>query len=221
MPAAHCVSSLAGIILHADQSFLDMLQRSQSELIGASYKTITDPKDLRRSAQMLAALKEGAAPVRLQKRYLRPDGTSIPANLLVTRFSNPDRLISTLFWHDDGRPLPPAELWEAALRVAHIHDARVTLFGPDLSSDPVGTIVIGTYLAEAEGRNIALGEIATYAAIAPSTARRWLKVLQQRGIIETTTDAELSILLTQAGIDKVEAMLAAVYTLPGGARRIA
>ena len=91
MSAAHCVSSLDGIILHADQGFLDLLKRSENDVIGISYRQITDPRDLQRSADMLAVLKEGAAPVRLQKRYLRPDGTSIAANLLITRFSGPDQ----------------------------------------------------------------------------------------------------------------------------------
>jgi PAS domain-containing protein len=83
MPAAHCVSTVEGIILQADQGFFDLLQREEYEVIGISYRQITDPRDLRRSAEMLALLEDGAAPVRLQKRYLRPDGSSIAANLLI------------------------------------------------------------------------------------------------------------------------------------------
>ncbi|MES3055606.1 hypothetical protein C8J46_11170 [Sphingomonas sp. PP-F2F-A104-K0414] len=211
MPAAHCVSSLEGTILHADQGFLDLLKRCEDEVIGISYRQITDPRDLERSADMLALLKEGAAPVRLQKRYLRPDGTSIAANLLVTRFSGPDRLISTLFWHDNGRDPPPARLWEAALRIRHVHDARIRLFGADLSTDPIGSVLIGIYLAEAEGRSIGLSKIATYAGIANSTAARWIEVLQQRGIVEGEHDATIDLRLSQSGLDRVEAMLATVY----------
>ncbi|KQN28309.1 PAS domain S-box protein [Sphingomonas sp. Leaf34] len=211
MPAAHCVSSLEGTILHADQGFLDLLKRREDEVIGISYRQITDPRDLERSADMLALLREGAAPVRLQKRYLRPDGTSIAANLLVTRFSGPDRLISTLFWHDNGRDPPPARLWEAALRIRHVHDARIRLFGADLSTDPIGSVLIGIYLAEAEGRSIGLAKIATYAGIANSTAARWVEVLQQRGIVEGEHDALIDLRLSQSGLDRVEAMLATVY----------
>lgn len=57
MPAAHCVSSLEGTILHADQGFLDLLKRREDEVIGISYRQITDPRDLERSADMLALLK--------------------------------------------------------------------------------------------------------------------------------------------------------------------
>lgn len=217
MPAAHCVSSLDGIILQVDQGFLDLMQRPEDDVIGMSYRQITDSRDLQRSADMLAMLEEGAAPVRLQKRYLRPDGTSIAANLLVTRFSNPDRLISTLFWHDNGRDLPPVRLWEAALRIRHVHDARVRLFGADLSTDPIGSLLIGIYLAEAEGRNIGLGEIAAYAGIATSTATRWVAVLRERGIIDGQADATIDLQLTRSGLDRVEAMLATVYEAPDAA----
>lgn len=221
MPAAHCVSSLEGIILHADQGFLDLLKRSEGEVIGVSYRQITDPRDLQRSADMLAVLKEDAAPVRLQKRYLRSDGTSIAANLLITRFSGPDRLISTLFWHDNGRDLPPARLWEAALRIRHIHEARVRLFGEDLSTDPIGSLLLGIYLAEAEGRSIGLDKIATYAGIANSTAMRWVTVLQHRGIIEAKADATIDLQLTRSGLERVEAMLATVYDAPDAAVMLA
>ena len=217
LPEAHCVSSLEGIILQADQGFLDLLNLREDEVIGISYKRITDPLDLKRSADMLAVLKEGAAPVRLQKRYIRSDGTSIAANLLISRFSNPDRLISTLFWHDNGRELPPARLWEAALRIRHVHDARVKLFGSDLSTDPIGSLLIGIYLAEAEGRSIEMGMIATYAGIAESTAARWITVLQQRGILEGIANATIDLRLTQSGLDRVEAMLATFYEAPDAA----
>jgi PAS domain-containing protein len=209
------------MILHADQGFLDLLKRREDEVIGISYRQITDPRDLERSADMLAVLKEGAAPIRLQKRYLRPDGTSIAANLLVTRFSGPDRLISTLFWHDNGRDPPPARLWEAALRIRHVHDARVGLFGADLSTDPIGSLLIGIYLAEAEGRSIGLVKIATYAGIANSTAARWVAVLQQRGIVEGEHDPMIDLRLTQSGLDRVEAMLATVYEAPDAAVMLA
>ncbi|NII58585.1 PAS domain S-box protein [Sphingomonas aerolata] len=150
----------------------------------------------------------------MQKRYLRPDGTSIAANLLVTRFSDPDRLISTLFWHEGGRDLPPARLWEAALRIRHVHDARVKLFGADLSTDPIGSLLIGIYLAEAEGRAVGLNQIATYADVAISTATRWVAVLRQRNIIDAQADATFNLQLTRAGLDRVEAMLTTVYEAP-------
>ena len=211
MPSGHTVSTLEGIILKADQGFLDLVQRTEASINGVSYKTLTDPRDLARSAGMLVDLKDGAAPVRLQKRYIRPDGSSVAANLLVTRFSDPDRLISTLYWRENSRPLPPARLWEAALRIRSVHAARVQLFGNDLSTDPVGSLLVCIYLAEAEGRSLGISEVAAYANVAQSTAARWLKVLQEKRMVETRADPAISIQFTQAGLDKMEAMLASVY----------
>ncbi|WP_294353250.1 PAS domain-containing protein [uncultured Sphingomonas sp.] len=217
MPAGHCVSSLEGVILQADQGFLDLLQRREAEVIGMSYRELTDPRDLERSADMITMLEDGAAPIRWQKRYLRPDGTSVAANLLVTRFSSPDRLVSTLFWHDNGRPLPPAKLWEAALRVRHVHVARIKLLGRDLSTDPIGSLLIGIYLAEAEGRSIGIEQIADYAAIPTSTAGRWVKLLQERDIIEIAPASVDDLQLTRVGLERTEAMLATVYEAPNAA----
>lgn len=217
MPAAHCVSTLEGIILKADQGLLDLLQRTEDEVVGSSYQQITDPRDLERSAGMLAMLEEGAAPVRLQKRYLRPNGSSVAANLLVTRFSDPDRLISTLFWQESGRALPPARLWEAALRIRHVHAARLRLFGKELSTDPIGLLLIGIYLAEAEGRSVGLEEIASFAGIACSTADRWIKVLQRRGIVDESPDLVLDLRLSRSGLARVEEMLATTYEFPEAA----
>jgi PAS domain S-box-containing protein len=221
MPSGHCISTLEGVILKADRGFLDLIQRSEDTVIGLSYKAITDPRDLERSARMLLALEDGAAPVRLQKRYIRPDGSSIPANLLVTRFSDPGRLVSTLFWRDNGRALPPARLWEAALRIRYVHTARVELFGDELSTDPIGSLLIGIYLAEAEGRNISLDEVATYAKISSSTAGRWIIVLQKRGIVQADADITRGIQFTQEGLNKMEAMLTTVFQVPDAALIVA
>jgi len=217
MPAAHCVSTLEGIILNADHGFLDLLRRSEAEVVGCSYKHITDPRDLQRSAQMLTLLEDGAAPVRLQKRYLRPDGSSIAANLLVTRFSNPDRLISTLFWQEKDRPLPPARLWAAALRLTTVLQMRKECFGSDLGNDPIGFILLCVYLAEAEGRSVSLEAIASSAGLPLQTAGRWIKALQGRGLLEIEGLDAASLQLTQAGLSKMEAMLAKLYDIPDDA----
>lgn len=214
MPSAHCVSTVEGVILAGDRGFCALLQREEADFVGQSYALFTDPRDMDRSSRMLSVLENGAAPVRLQKRYIRPDGSSIAANLFVTRFSNPDRLVSTLFWRDHGRRLPPARLWEAALRIRHVHAARVKIFGNDLSTDPVGSLLMGIYLAEAEGRNLALAEVAEYAGMAQTAASRWLKLLQERGLVEMGAKTLDGIQLSQDGLLRTESMLAAVYDVP-------
>lgn len=214
MPSAHCVSTVDGIILAGDQGFCELLQRGQADIVGLSFQAVTDPRDIERSIRMLAVLEDGAAPVRLQKRYVRPDGSSIAANLFVTRFSNPDRLVSTLFWRDHGRALPPARLWEAALRIRHVHVTRLHLFGEDLCTDPVGSLLTGIYLAEAEGRNVTLAELAAFAGVTMTATTRWVALLQKRGLVQASAGPLQAVLLTQDGLHRTEAVLSAVYDVP-------
>lgn len=214
MPTAHCVSTTDGIILAADQAFLELVGRPEHEVLGASYQSITHPDDVERSANMLVSLVKRAAPIRLQKRYIRPDGTTIPANLYVTRFDDPDRLVSTLFWNEQGRDLPPARLWEMALRVKKLREVRKAELGIELATDPVGSILNCVYLAEAEGRIVGLAEIAAECDIPPSLTGRWIDVLSKRGILETCSTPERNVQFTHDGIVKIEHVLASAYDVP-------
>jgi DNA-binding MarR family transcriptional regulator len=97
-----------------------------------------------------------------------------------------------------------------------IHATRAMLFGADLSTDPIGSLLIGIYLAEAEGRSIGLADAAAHTNIPTSVTERWIKVLQQRGVFEHQ-DTAMDIRLTHSGLNKVEAMLANVYEPPDAA----
>lgn len=215
MPTAHCVSTLEGTILDADRNFAKLLGRPESEIVGLSYRVITHPDDLARSADMLSALVDRAPPVRLQKRYVRPDGSLVTANVLVTRFSDPDRLISTLIWNETGRPPPPVMLWEAALLTQRVHDVRRSELGNDLFTDHLGMMLITIYLAEAESRIVSIRQLADRAEMPQSLAVRWLRVLQQRGIVMDTNELDRGVQLTHEGLEKAERILgAAIAPLP-------
>lgn len=214
MPTAHCVSTTDGIILAVDRGFVDLMRRPETALVGSSYRDITHPTDLARSARMLDGLVDRAAPLRFDKRYLRPNGSSVAAHLLVSRFTAPDRLVSTLFWQEAAGTVSPARLWQAALRIRHVLDVRRAQFGAELASDPVGTLLVSIYLAEAEGRAIDLAAAAEEADLTPATALRWVRALRQQGVVQAGGDESLDIRLSQAGIIKMERTLAAVYDPP-------
>lgn len=214
MPTAHCVSTTQGIILAADRGFSELVGRPEDEVIGASYRDLTHPDDLEKSSRMLASLVDRAPPLRLRKRYLRPDGTSISAFIFVTCFADPDRLVSTLFWHEAGSEMPPARLWEAALRIQHVRSVRRTAFGDDLTTDPVGSILVAIYLAEAEGRIIGVEQLAREAELSAPTTGRWIKALQQRDVVQRSDDAESNVQFTQSGMLDMERTLESVFHLP-------
>ena len=204
MPVAHCVSSMAGIILDFDEGFCRLVQREPEELIGLSYEAITAADDLKKSSTMLRALVDKAAPTHLRKAYVRPDGSLIEADLLVSKFSEEGRLISTLSWVEGQQAASPSRLWKAALRTKHIYDLRIIEFGRDLFSDHVGLILVHIYLAEAEGRVAATSKIADAIDISTQSVHRWVKVLARRGLLDTLDDAEEHVQLSQNGLARLE-----------------
>ncbi|MGI4730437.1 MAG: PAS domain-containing protein [Janthinobacterium lividum] len=214
MPTAHCVSNTQGIILAADRAFLDLVGRPEHDVVGASYRTFTHPDDFDKSSRLLTALVDRAPPLRLRKRYLRPDGSSISALLFVTCFANPDRLVTTLFWHEAGSEMPPERLWEAALRIQHVRTVRRAAFGDELTTDPVGAILVAIYLAEAEGRIVAVEQLAREAQLSAPTTARWIKALQQRDVVQRNDDADSNVQFTQSGMLDMERTLESVFHLP-------
>ena len=214
MPTAHCVSTTDGIILAADQGFLDLVRRPETHVVGHSYRDLTDPRDVAKSADMIATLIDRAAPILLHKRYSRPDGTMIAATLLVTRFSEPDRLVTTLFWSDPESELHPTRLRDAALRVRSFHSARNAEFGRDLNTDPIGCLLISIYLAEAEGRSIDSRQLATEADIPLTVTLRWITVLRERGLVQHSAPGAAGVQFTAKGIAKMERSLTGAYRMP-------
>jgi PAS domain-containing protein len=209
MPVAHCVSSTAGTILVADSNFCRLLQRPHAELIGASYRSITVAEDLGKSADMLDALVDKAAPTRLRKRYWRPDGTTVEVDLLVSRFDAAGHLVSTLSWReDDGARDTPLRMWKAALRLKHLYSLKMEEFGRELFGDYPGLILLDLYLAEAEGRLASLADLAGSTGLPTEAVQRWLRVLGQRRLVQSSAGSA-TVQLGHDGLGKVERLLTA------------
>jgi hypothetical protein len=115
-----------------------------------------------------------AAPTRLRKRYWRPDGTIVEADLLVSRFDAAGHLVSTLSWsEDDGPRDTPLRMWKAALRLKHLYSLKMEEFGRELFGDFPGLILLNLYLAEAEGRLSSFADIGAGATPAGAVLR-WI-----------------------------------------------
>lgn len=211
MPTAHCVSTIGGVTLAVDKSFCALLQRTESELVGASYKDITHPDDIAKSAKMLSNLKDRAPPIRLTKRYVRSDGVLIYVDLLVSLFCESDRLISTLSWgRDYKKSITPDSLWQAALHVKHVTGIKKIELGKDISCDYLSEIIIQIYLAEAEGRIVCIAQLSNSLDISASSLSRWINVLEQRGLIEPVCRRVPAVQFTHVGLVKAERILGAM-----------
>jgi diguanylate cyclase (GGDEF)-like protein/PAS domain S-box-containing protein len=83
-----------GRFLRVNEKFCQIAGRGAGWLYGCSFQDITHPEDLDADVEQLTALLAGEMDsYQMEKRYLRPDGTSIWINLTVS-----------LVAHEDGRP---------------------------------------------------------------------------------------------------------------------
>ena len=79
-PIGMALTGLDGTLLRVNTSFAAMLDSSPEVLHGRSVADITHPGDLAADRTNLAALRCGSTDTqRVPKRYLRPDGTPVPA----------------------------------------------------------------------------------------------------------------------------------------------
>ncbi len=208
MPTAHCISTIEGIIVAVDKSFCTLLQRSESDMIGSSYKDITYPDDIDKSSKMLSRLEDRAPPIGLTKRYVRLDGELVYVDLLVSLFYESKRLVSTLSWgRDYNKSLAPDRLWQAALRIKHVNGIRRFEFGRDISFDHIGEILIQVYLAEAEGRIVFIDQLSRSLDIDLPNLKRWIRVLEQRLLIEPVDARTPQVQFTHLGLRKIERVL--------------
>jgi PAS domain S-box-containing protein len=70
-------TDLDGTIVLANDRFCEILGRGRDDVLGRHVIDLTHPDDRARSAEMFATLLESAAPFFIEKRYLRPDGSSV------------------------------------------------------------------------------------------------------------------------------------------------
>lgn len=72
---------------------------------------------------------------------------------------------------------------ETARRMYHLRRRRDASFGPELFSDPAWDILLVLFIARAEDRPMSISH-ACHAAAAPrSTALRWIRQLEQEGLL--------------------------------------
>lgn len=80
--------SLDGRFKQVNDALCRMLGRSRQELLAATVPEVTHPEDVPKSLDALAQLPETGESISLDKRYLRPDGTVLWANSILTRLDD-------------------------------------------------------------------------------------------------------------------------------------
>jgi PAS domain S-box-containing protein len=83
------IKSRTGIIVHANDSYCDMIGYGRDQIIGSAWMTFTHPDDLERDKEIIRKMYETHAPqMDALRRYIRPDGTIVPAKVTITPFND-------------------------------------------------------------------------------------------------------------------------------------
>lgn len=147
-PIGCAIVGLDGRCLQVNEALCGILGYGESELLSLTFQDITHPDDLDADLALVKALAGGDIPkYRMEKRYLRPDGSHVWANLSVSlvhhKDGTPAYFISQVEDIQERRDAAEAlRLSEARLRnlADSIHDA---IIGADLH----GTITTWNHAA--------------------------------------------------------------------------
>ncbi len=220
MIIGHSVSNSEGVIQAIDGPVATLLQRERDQLIGISYMSITHPDDLALNLAKVSALQANGQSAKIRKRYIGGRGDIIAVDVQVSRVMGSDggHLVGTLSTIDDILDQDPApyRLWRRARELLDIMRARDDILGADLFADHAWTILLLTYVAEAEGRIASIATVASHIPLSQTTIVRWLRVLQSKALFEPTLPGIDALQLTQTGIDKVELLLDQKIAVPVG-----
>lgn len=88
-------------------------------------------------------------------------------------------------------PIPSFEVAETERRVRSIlrlRRRRETLFGSDLFGEPAWDMLLELYAVELAGRQESVSGLCSVSGVPPTTALRWIKVLESDGWIARSAD---------------------------------
>lgn len=218
MILGHSISTIAGVIQTIDESVATILQRTQKQLVGLSYMSITHPEDLARNLAQVAALQPNGSSARIRKRYLGGDGAVITLEVQVSRIGScsDGHLFGTL--STVPPPLPPVarlaaadptpyRLWHRAKDLLDVMRSRDAILGADLFADHAWASLLMVYVAEAESRIATVESLVAQLSLSRATLMRWLRVLQAKSLIEQINRELDAVQLTQTGIERIERLL--------------
>jgi DNA-binding MarR family transcriptional regulator len=125
---------------------------------------------------------------------------------------------------DTAETLPPVGDPATADRVRRILKARRArdgLFDGDLFADPAWDILLELYEAELSNRRLSISSLCIGAAVPPTTALRWIKSLEQRGLLVRRDDLHdrrrVFAHLSDAGLKRMDELF---RILPAGEQLI-
>ncbi len=86
-----CIADKNGVYLQVNRKFAEILGYEQHELIGTSFREVTQPADLETNIALFRKLQTGALKtLTFEKHFLRKDGTAVPVNVTISALQTVD-----------------------------------------------------------------------------------------------------------------------------------
>ncbi len=99
----------------------------------------------------------------------------------------------------------------AVRTIIRIRDIRDNHLGTDLFSDPAWNILLDCYASDLDGRSVSVSDACVASGAPYTTALRWLRALEERGLIkrkdDTTDRRRAFIILTPHARTTVESLI--------------
>lgn len=109
---------------------------------------------------------------------------------------------------------PPPGLGQAARAEMCNRALRSSFFDPDLLCDPAWDMLLDLFLQQSEQRRVCVSSLCIASCAPPSTALRWIGVLENADLVERSRDPadgrRVFVRLTSVGYAKIAGYLAAL-----------
>jgi DNA-binding transcriptional ArsR family regulator len=130
------------------------------------------------------------------------------ARVVDPRFDVEENLMS---WPPRTRKGSRAPTVAMARKFYQMRRRRAAYFDPMLFAEPAWDMLLDLYIAEREGRAVAVLSACIGAAAPQTTALRWMRVLEEQGLIRKETEAKdarrIYVRLTEAAIGRMRSLL--------------
>ena len=191
MRSGHILVGSDGQLLSIDRGFSEIMHTPPEALIGRFVLDVTAPADHAECSAAIARLWATRQPFEIVKRMVRGDGSLVWVEntvSIVDHGRDEELLVATI------TPIPqvtapraPALLLDCARLMTDLREDRAAIFDSSLFPDTAWDVILGAYIAEAEGRAITASCLAETIGISQARADRWISVLIAQDAIEVET----------------------------------
>lgn len=138
---------------------------------------------------------------------LEPETAKVPARVgRAAKSANAARTAK-------AAPVPPGTMLAFARETYNLRRRRARFLPADLFGEPTWDILLDLYVATCENRSVPTTSACIGAHVPPTTALRWLRILEARGLVEREEDGSdgrrTFVRLSEQGLAAIEGWLRA------------